>query len=140
MDTLRGKVTQLTHTTAALGHALADLGEAVAHTGTLPQLTASPRSPQRSKALDATRAMLHARIDDARARLHQAGACLHQEADRPTLPEHAPTPPHSRQPYARSRRETTTAPHKRRPPAPLGGTALRPPPSPAHHPGRAPRP
>ncbi|MEU9068991.1 hypothetical protein AB0D60_19155 [Streptomyces sp. NPDC048306] len=93
-------VTQLTHTTGALGHALADLGAAVAHAGVLHQLAASPRSAQRTTSMEATRAQLHARIDSTRGRLNKAGARLHQAADRLTA---TPTTP-------RSPRASTTAP------------------------------
>ncbi|MFD4257649.1 hypothetical protein ACFWR9_08455 [Streptomyces sp. NPDC058534] len=94
-DITRRKVTQLTHTVGALGHALADLGEAVAHAGVLHQLAASPRSTQRNEAIESTRALLHARIDSARGRLHKSGARLHQAADRltaPPAPSRSPSP------------------------------------------------
>ncbi|MFF0408009.1 hypothetical protein BCL80_113120 [Streptomyces avidinii] len=94
-DTIRLKVTQLTRAVGALGHALADLGEAVGHAGALHQLAASPRSTQRSEAIESTRALLHARIDSARGRLNKTGARLHQAADRLTAP---PAPSRSTSP------------------------------------------
>nr|WP_275407754.1 hypothetical protein [Streptomyces coelicoflavus] len=86
-------VTQLTHTTGALGHALADLGDAVANTGVLHQLAATPRSAQRTTSMESTRAQLHARIDSTRGRLNKAGARLHQAADRLTATPAAPRSP-----------------------------------------------
>lgn len=91
-DITRRTATQLAHTVGALGHALAALGEAVAHAGVLHQLAASPRSTQRNQDIESTRALLHARIDSARGRLHTSGARLRQAADRLTAP---PPPPHS---------------------------------------------
>ncbi|WP_260988156.1 hypothetical protein [Streptomyces sp. CFMR 7] len=83
---IRHTVTQLTHTVGALGHALADLGEAVAHAGALNELAASPRSTQRNQDIESTRALLRARIDSARGRLHTSGARLRQAANRLTAP------------------------------------------------------
>ncbi|MEV1088889.1 hypothetical protein [Streptomyces microflavus] len=91
-DIIRRTVTQLTHTVGALGHALADLGEAVAHAGALHELAASPRSTQRNQDIEATRALLRARVDGARGRLHASGARLRQAADRLAAP---PAPPRS---------------------------------------------
>lgn len=106
-DTIRLKVTQLTRAVGALGHALADLGEAVGHAGALHQLAASPRSTQRSEAIESTRALLHARIDSAHGRLNKTGARLHQAADRLTAPL-APS---------RSTSPSVTTPHPRPSPA-----------------------
>ncbi|MGQ4484294.1 hypothetical protein ACN6LM_002622 [Streptomyces sp. SAS_281] len=85
-------VTQLAHTVGALGHALADLGEAVVHAGVLHQLAASGRSTRRNQDVEARQALLRARIDSARSRLHKSGALLHQAANRLAAP---PTPSHS---------------------------------------------
>ncbi|WP_405729288.1 hypothetical protein OG885_10030 [Streptomyces sp. NBC_00028] len=92
-DVTRRTVAQLTLTVGALGPALADLGDAVAHAGALHQLAASPRSTQRTTAIESTRALLHARIDSARGRLNKAGGRLHQQADR--LVSLTPTRSHS---------------------------------------------
>lgn len=91
-DITRRTVTQLTLTVGALGHALADLGDAVAHAGALHQLAGAPRSTQRTTEIESTRALLHARIDSTRGRLHKAGGRLHQQADRLAA---APTPTRS---------------------------------------------
>ncbi|MEV5979645.1 hypothetical protein [Streptomyces sp. NPDC052114] len=91
------KVALMTRAADPLGWALAKLGEAVAQIGRLHEISATPRTPERARAISNARATLGDRLTSAHRHLTDAAGTLHRDADRliVTAPStrRAPTPP-----------------------------------------------
>ncbi|MEU8954961.1 hypothetical protein AB0C93_11720 [Streptomyces sp. NPDC048518] len=78
----RHKIALMTRAADPLGWALAKLGEAVAQIGHLQQISATPQTPERAKAIGTARAALDNRLASAHAHLSTAASNLHRDADR----------------------------------------------------------
>ncbi|MFD9484655.1 hypothetical protein ACFWBX_11745 [Streptomyces sp. NPDC059991] len=102
------KVALMTRAADPLGWALAKLGEAIAQIGHLHEISASPRTPERARAIDTARAALNDRLFSAHRHLTAAAGTLHRDADLLVA-------------AASGVRRAPTAPpaHPNRPPAPL---------------------
>ncbi|MFG2716975.1 hypothetical protein ACGFW5_01495 [Streptomyces sp. NPDC048416] len=75
------KVVLMTRAADPLGWALAKLGEAVVQIGRLHEMSAGPRTPERTKALSRARADLDERLQSAHRHLTGAASTLHRNAD-----------------------------------------------------------